>query len=61
MVYYYPLFSESASHKHPCDACDACDACDVFFVERHCSVENKSYYWCPGKSTEGAKDHRRGC
>ena len=37
MVYYYHLFSESASHKHPCDACD------VFSVERHCGVENKSY------------------
>ena len=43
MVYYYPLYSESASHKHPCDACDACDACDVFSVERHCGVKNKSY------------------
>ena len=40
MVYYYPLFPESASHKHPCDACDVFD---VFFVERHCGVENKSY------------------
>ena len=43
MVYYYSLFSESSSHKHPCDACDACDACDFFSVERHCGVENKSY------------------